>query len=77
MDMREESSSGSSSSSNDPSDSTLASGLTTPNSDDRQDGLSKYGSQLPPVPEPEGGKLQPVALDAGTPDAWVGRDERM
>ncbi|PWN37679.1 nitrate reductase [Meira miltonrushii] len=38
----------------------------------------EYQSYLPHVPNATGGKsLQPLALDAGTPDAWIARDERM
>lgn len=62
--------------------------LTTPNSEnsgsdkamsDHEDGTtSKYGTDLPRVPDANDGKiLGPLSIDAGTPDAWVARDERM
>lgn len=35
----------------------------------------EYGKDLPSVPE--AGKVEPLAIDASTPDAWIARDERM
>lgn len=36
---------------------------------------SAYSIALPPLPEAP--KVEPLAIDAGNPDAWVARDERM
>lgn len=42
------------------------------------DSTNTYQSYLPSIPNATDGKeLQPLALDASTPDAWIARDERM
>ena len=47
----------------------------------RVDDIAKnweYHASLPKVPSSNNGKeLGPLAIDSGTPDAWVPRDERM
>ncbi|UZJ56568.1 hypothetical protein CBS101457_005888 [Exobasidium rhododendri] len=38
---------------------------------------TEYGDHLPPLPDPKDIKIEHLAIDSSTPDAWIARDERM
>lgn len=62
--------------SSDGDSATSSNGPTTPSeSDDGEDYTTEYTKDLPPLPQKLA--VEPLAIDAGTPDAWVARDERM